>query len=304
MFSFSVITTTPSRIPIILLLLSSYFTPTTCSANDSCFFPNGGLANSYTACSSTGASHSSCCIDGDVCTSAGYCVSNSKGYVYRGACTDSDWGNPCPDYCLANTNSQQADLGFPLVGKDGNSSAVKVIACNAADDDGTWCCAYDGNCCASETWAPVFGTVLAGETTSSTRASSTSSAAFSASHTAGAYPSPSSAAAVGIIVNRSPATCQTGTSPTSNPNNKTATIVGASVGVPLGLLALTCAILFIIERNKRKSMERDTTWDRLKTVSMTRRPARTSWARQQPLTPPRHAPTGAPVYVKQWESLD
>jgi len=200
--------------------------------------------------------------------------------------------------------AQQADLGFPLVGKDGNSSAVKVIACNAADDDGTWCCAYDGNCCASETWAPVFGTVLAGETTSSTRASSTSSAAFYASQTAGASPSPSSAAAVGIIVNRSPATCQTGTSPTSNPNNKTATIVGASVGVPLGLLALTCAILFIIERNKRKSMERDTTWDRLKTVSMTRRPARTSWARQQPLTPPRHAPTGAPVYVKQWESLD
>ncbi|TVY32603.1 hypothetical protein LSUB1_G008152 [Lachnellula subtilissima] len=291
MFPCSAMTTTSSRIPIILLLLSSYFTPTTCSANDSCFFPNGGLASSYTACSSTSAG--SCCLAGDVCTSAGYCVSNTKGYTYRGACTDSDWGNPaCPDYCLGNTNY-------------GNRSPVKVIACNAADDDGTWCCAYDGNCCASETYAPVFGSMLAGEGTPSTRASSTSSAAFSLSQTASASPTSSSTAAVeGIIVNRSLATCQNGTSPTPNPNNKTAMIVGASVGIPLGLLALTCAILFIMERNRRKSMERDTTWDRLKTVPMTRRPARMSWARQQPLTPPRHAPIGAPVYVKQSESLD
>lgn len=179
---------------------------------------------------------------------------------------------------------------------DGNSSAVKVIACNAADDDGTWCCAYDGNCCSSSTYAPVFGTMRAEKTTLSIDASSTASAVSSMSQTASA--SPSCAAVEGIIVNRSQET--EGASP--NTNNKTAMIAGASVGIPLGLLALTCLILFVIERNKRKKMEKDTTWDRLKTGPMARRPART-WSSQQPLTPPRHAPIGAPVYIKQYESL-
>ena len=121
----------------------------------------------------------------------------------------------------------------------GNSSAVKVIACDAADNDGTWCCAYDGNCCSSST-------------SQATAASS---------------------------------------------NHKIAMIVGASVGITLGLLASVGLIIFVTERTKRKRMEKDTTWDRLKTVTMVSPPA----MRQQPLPPPWHAPTGAPVYVRHYE---
>jgi hypothetical protein len=74
----------------------------TVTATNPCFFPNGDLANNFVPCSPNG--DGSCCAESDFCTSLGYCISDSKGYHYRGACTDSSWFNPsCPDYCLANT---------------------------------------------------------------------------------------------------------------------------------------------------------------------------------------------------------
>jgi len=83
-------------------LLSAAFCCTASAAN-ACFFPSGGTAASYVPCSPSG--DGGCCIEGDFCTSLGYCISNAKGYHYRGACTDVSWGNPsCPNYCVDNTN--------------------------------------------------------------------------------------------------------------------------------------------------------------------------------------------------------
>jgi hypothetical protein len=73
------------------------------AGSNPCYFPNGFLASSFVPCSPNG--DGGCCAEGDFCTSLGYCISNSEGYHYRGACTDATWFNPsCPDYCLTDAN--------------------------------------------------------------------------------------------------------------------------------------------------------------------------------------------------------
>jgi hypothetical protein len=103
---FSLLFAMPSflRFPRALIVLAVLHVSLRCaSATNTCYFPAGNIASSYVPCSPTG--DGGCCVSGDMCTSLGYCVSNSKGYHYRGACTDSTWFNPsCPDYCLTNAN--------------------------------------------------------------------------------------------------------------------------------------------------------------------------------------------------------
>lgn len=79
-----------SRAFIVLAVLIARVT-----AINPCYFPNGDAASNYVPCSPNG--DGGCCLSGDFCTSLGYCISNLKGYHYRGACTDSSWFNPsCP----------------------------------------------------------------------------------------------------------------------------------------------------------------------------------------------------------------
>jgi hypothetical protein len=74
-----------------------------------CFFPAGDVASTYIPCSSN--NDGNCCVEGDLCTSIGYCLSNTHAFYYRGACTDQAWGNPsCPDYCLADENCESTPL--------------------------------------------------------------------------------------------------------------------------------------------------------------------------------------------------
>lgn len=72
-----------------------------------CFFPDGtptkdvyGQDGYYPCNSTTGGQASSCCqLTTSTCTTRGYCIGNN-GYAYRGACTDSRFPMPCPQYCL------------------------------------------------------------------------------------------------------------------------------------------------------------------------------------------------------------
>ena len=70
-----------------------------------CFFPDGTLTedveDGYYPCNSTtGGQASACCqLTTSACTTEGYCIGNN-GYAYRGACTDSSFPMPCPQYCL------------------------------------------------------------------------------------------------------------------------------------------------------------------------------------------------------------
>lgn len=86
-----------------LLSLNAYAV----AAINPCFFPDADLAPNFVPCSPTG--DGGCCAEGDFCTALGYCISESEGYHYRGACTDSTWGNPsCPDYCLDDRNGKSS----------------------------------------------------------------------------------------------------------------------------------------------------------------------------------------------------
>jgi len=203
----------------LLLLLNAY----SVAATNSCFFPDANLAPNYVPCSPTG--DGACCAEGDFCTALGYCISDSKGYHYRGACSDSTWGNPsCPNYCMDDRN--------------GNSTMVNVIACNAALSSGTWCCAYEGNCCTASTFVPVFGTMFAEATAAPTASASGIGPGIGPAETATSAAT-STAASDGSAMN-------------------TGMIVGAVVATLLGLGAMSALLLYIVERRKstRMALER------------------------------------------------
>jgi len=90
----------------ILALNLTWFASVLATMN-ACYFPDGNIAPEFVPCSPNG--DGDCCVNGDFCTQWGYCISDSKGYHYRGACTDMAWMNPsCPRYCLADTNCESA----------------------------------------------------------------------------------------------------------------------------------------------------------------------------------------------------
>jgi hypothetical protein len=123
-----------------------------------------------------------------------------------------------------------------------------VIACNAAAAGGTWCCAYDGNCCDSTTYVPFFGTLFA-EPASSSTASSPAIVT-----TSGTYSQTTSPSGAVTTTTPEPQNSVTPTS-TAQKNNKTGAIVGAAVGAPLGLAAVASMLLFFVERRKRQKLE-------------------------------------------------
>ncbi|KAL3426830.1 hypothetical protein PVAG01_00339 [Phlyctema vagabunda] len=229
------------------------------STNSTCFYPDGNVAKSFVACSATG--DGGCCLESDFCTGLGYCISNAKGYHYRGACTDSTWFNPsCPNYCLADTNS-------------GNTTSVNVIACDGAENGGTWCCAYDGNCCSSSaTYTPYFGTIFAqpGSSTAAVDSSVTTSSSSSATTTSTtSATSASSSQPQAVTTPTSSSAPQAASIPVKQSDDTRTRNVGLGVGIPLGLLALAGAFLFFRERNKRARVERNAEQDMQKNRMIT-----------------------------------
>ena len=132
-----------------------------------------------------------------------------------------------------------------------------MIACNAASNSGTWCCAYDGNCCSASTFVPTFGTIFA-EPGASTAAAPTgttniptlgsSTTTLSSSSTGASTSSTATGAAA--------SSTQTPGALTSKPNTiATGTIVAAILSVVLGLAAIAGFGLFVMERKKRLRLE-------------------------------------------------
>ncbi|CZR60092.1 uncharacterized protein PAC_09987 [Phialocephala subalpina] len=152
---------------------------------------------------------------------------------------------------VPNTASQIPIVRLP-------HSAVNVIACNAASTSGSWCCAYDGNCCSNstQTYVPSFGTIFAEPGTSSTSSTGSSTATSSASSTSSSSTS-SIASTSATTTPTASSSAQNSTSSASGEKSNTGTIVGAAVGVPLGLAALAGLFLFWRERNKRKNLEQE-----------------------------------------------
>ncbi|KAI9811054.1 MAG: hypothetical protein M1827_005636 [Pycnora praestabilis] len=118
-----------------------------------------------------------------------------------------------------------------------NSTYCNLLACD--DRYGTWCCAYDGNCCNS-TYNPDFGSLLGimPSTSGSTTITSAATATLSTSS----------------ATSTSTSICPPTAAPASKSN--TSTIIGAAVGVPLGVIALAAlSLLFFRERKRRMKAE-------------------------------------------------
>ncbi|KAI9645035.1 hypothetical protein NHQ30_007074 [Ciborinia camelliae] len=142
-------------------------------------------------------------------------------------------------------------------GCSSNSSIVNVIACNVADSDGTWCCAYDGNCCSgSSTFIAGFGTMFA-EPGNPLGSSSAVSASISvpASTTTSASSTTSQTSLISATASTSSPSTTTTPIPSTNSTSSIPAVVGAAVGVPLGLAVIAALFLFYRERRKRTNPE-------------------------------------------------
>ncbi|KAI7170334.1 hypothetical protein KC352_g25079 [Hortaea werneckii] len=94
----------------------------------SCYYPNGDLAEGMAACSTDGGA---CCPFQWECLSNGLCYLGNADYYGRYTCTDQSWSNStCPGLCTQGNTAS------------GNEAILQCA-------DGSWCC--DGNrsfdCC-------------------------------------------------------------------------------------------------------------------------------------------------------------
>ncbi|GAB1738783.1 hypothetical protein NU219Hw_g3573t1 [Hortaea werneckii] len=97
-------------------------------AAQSCYYPNGDLAEGMAACSADGGA---CCPFQWECLSNGLCYLGNADYYGRYTCTDQSWSNStCPGLCTQGNTAS------------GNEAILQCA-------DGSWCC--DGNrsfdCC-------------------------------------------------------------------------------------------------------------------------------------------------------------
>ncbi|KAI6843217.1 hypothetical protein KC340_g17186 [Hortaea werneckii] len=98
------------------------------AAAQSCYYPNGDLAEGMAACSGDGGA---CCPYQWECLSNGLCYLENADYYGRYTCTDQRWSNStCPGLCTQENTAS------------GNEAILQCV-------DGSWCC--DGNrsfdCC-------------------------------------------------------------------------------------------------------------------------------------------------------------
>ncbi|KAF2738372.1 hypothetical protein EJ04DRAFT_541325 [Polyplosphaeria fusca] len=197
---------------------------TTSSAD--CFFPNGNVVPSDTACNPN-AIVSACCFDGQACLSNGLCVSDphneTLARLHRGTCTDQQWksGN-CPRQCL-----------------DVDDNGAPVYSCNQTNTE-SYCC-YDGCQCNpaystfSIAMAPqeVYTVTIIGEDFTQTRPTATSST-----------PSPSTSASAATTDSGATVPASSTTSPVAEQSTPNTTAIGAGVGVGVPVAALLAVVAF------------------------------------------------------------
>lgn len=230
-------------------------------ANALCYFPGGHVASTYQPCEdvSTGGETYCCELSTSVCTSGGYCVGNAATF-YRGGCTDPSWvSDKCPSLCARGECFRKASR--PRIAKSSpvvTDSFANFYSCNPGQfSHDNWVCGNPSqpftDFCNTTTFSfdpgepfvPQEQTVVGASTTFST-AQSTTTVTVQGTTT---------------VTAQSTATV----SPSEPSNGRTScpsqngTIIGAAVGVGLGMGSLLFAgILYLIlgERKKRKSADR------------------------------------------------
>ncbi|KAF2681318.1 hypothetical protein K458DRAFT_343980 [Lentithecium fluviatile CBS 122367] len=216
-----------------------------------CYFPNGDVVASDTACNPN-ALVSACCYDGQACLSNGLCVSDPHNETlarfHRGTCTDKAWksGN-CPRECL-----------------DIDNDGVPVYSCNTTGTD-SYCC-YDNCECNNfgfETFSfsdtDVYTVTIIGEsftqthTSSSLTATSSTSASTTTSGASASTTNTTNVAATGTGTSSPSSTVST-----SDSSSSKSTAIGAGIGGGVGAALLIGAASFFWRRKKRSNDAQDT----------------------------------------------
>ena len=127
----------------------SFGTRSVFAVNFQCYFPDGTTTTPDIPCNQSAidaGGHSPCCNELNMCLDNGLCFGG--GVVSRGSCTDSSWGEDCPQYCKSSMWRSLSML---------NSSAKADISC--LDPTGgnpmypcepfssTWACGFNNTDC-------------------------------------------------------------------------------------------------------------------------------------------------------------
>ncbi|KAI9040018.1 uncharacterized protein KD926_008709 [Aspergillus affinis] len=194
-----------------------------------CYFPDHSISNDVPCTSDT---YTHCCTAGDICLDNGYCysVSHQPYVLSRGSCTDQNWGADCPQLCSGSQNN----IG-------GGCSIISLLF---LDGTSTYCC---GN--------PIYDS----ETGNVTCANGEMPFEMPSAKVLLGRAALENVTTVGD--NNETNTNVTGMAEDSGPCESTGgigsvrTAIGAGVGVPLGVLAMSALGWAFLERRKRRKVE-------------------------------------------------
>src|SRR5271170_7023052 len=83
------------------------------AAAQTCYYLDGSVASSDTACNAT-ASFSACCSAYDYCLTNNLCFSYTAQVLRRGSCTDPTWKAPqCAKYCVSGESTYRLYILHP-----------------------------------------------------------------------------------------------------------------------------------------------------------------------------------------------
>ncbi|KAL4895114.1 hypothetical protein BDV59DRAFT_160082 [Aspergillus ambiguus] len=183
-----------------------------------CYHPNKVAVPGAVPC--TDAEKTFCCAEGGFCMTNGYCAGfGTQPYnLYRGACTDQSWGSSCTQSCL----EQSPNSGGPItcIGKNDEGQSLYCCGYQRTNNSITTCA--DG----SDPFTMPDGQLIFGR--------------------AGLQNA--------TIASDNSVNATTSCDATSGSQCTNATAVGAGVGVPLGVIAITTAIWAFWERRQRKKV--------------------------------------------------
>ncbi|KAL6229771.1 hypothetical protein BDW75DRAFT_224469 [Aspergillus navahoensis] len=213
----------------------------------SCFFPDGSLADGYTPCFS-GSSGSPCCKTDSVCLTNGYCMGASQPYtLYRGTCTDAKWSlsSGCDDKCSGLPNTRSTGCSIVLYSNvEGNALyCPNSIVANSSNSIG---CANS-----QEPFRVPLGNIVPNKAALANTSCSAEPTMATTKEAASSTGTPSS----------SPPSCPTNSASDAKTNisdqgsgDSKTLAVGVGVGVSLGVVSLISLIWGVYERRKRQQL--------------------------------------------------
>jgi hypothetical protein len=208
--------------------------------------PQGSNVQPCNSTTNTGA----CCnvAGGDIRTESGLCMRQGEipGFLYQDACTDSQWGSECPNFCPSMYSDMRSDPYPTDKMLEKQNGPWVVLQCSDDPAPGSWCCTEPGE----NAWLENIFHWLIFWNSGGSNCCSDSSQVFTTNVGALIIPTSTMSATVATT---------TGTSAPSTaldcPKDKSATI-GGSIGGALGAALLaTLGLLFWRERTRPKLSE-------------------------------------------------